>query len=375
MGEVVPIVIDNGASMMKAGFAGDDSPRAAFSTLIGTPIEEKSMLGIGSTEDQYIGDRAQSTRGILHLKCPIERGVITNWVGMEKIWDHAFSTELRVVTQEHPILITDKPHVPRSNREKMTEIMFESFQVPGMYVANENKLAVYSSGRNSCMDLDIGHGCVSILPVYEGYTFPAAIHKYNYGGSDVTEYLAKLLSEKGASFTTTAEKQIVKGIKEKVCYVSQDYQRDLSSWNPKLFKYELPDTRQIEIEKDAFMCTEILFNPSLIGIEQPGVHEIVYNAIMDCDIDSRERFFTNILVSGATTLFDGFVERLKKEIQKLASENARVRIVAPPERLFSVWIGGSILASLSTFQNMWITKEEYEESGTSIVHKKCYTFK
>ncbi|KAJ3431981.1 actin-7-related [Anaeramoeba flamelloides] len=161
-----------------------------------------------------------------------------------------------------------------------------------MYVSDENTLAYICTGRGLSVNLDVGHGCASIVPLYNGTTFPAAIHKYDYGGYDVTEYLAKLLNDKGANFTTTAEMQIVQEIKEKVCHVSQDYQRDLRSCNPKLTKYELPDTSLIEIGNEAFMCTEILFNPSLIGSEQPGLHEIVYNAIMDCEIDTRIDFFS-----------------------------------------------------------------------------------
>jgi len=106
-------------------------------------------------------------------------------------------------------------------------------------------------------------------------------------------------------------------------------------------------------------------------MESPGIHELVYNNISECDVDIRKDLYNNIVLSGGSTMYPGLPERLHREVSMLAPKTTRVKVVAPPERKYSVWIGGSVLASLTTFQSMWITKEEYEEGGAAIIHHRC----
>lgn len=252
----------------------------------------------------------------------------------------------------------------------MAQIMFETFQVPAFNVANQCRLSMYACGRSRGFVMESGDGVTHTLPIYDGHAISHGIQRVDLAGRDLTNFLSKSLSKQqnGCSFATTAEREIARDIKEKLCYVALDYDTEQHYEQ----SYELPDGQVITLGKERFTCTEALFKPSLLGMDFPGLHEFIYNSIMKCDIDTRQDFFYNIIVTGGNTMFPGFTERLKKEIMRLGPHLKYCNIIAPPERKYSVWIGGSILASLSFFQKVWITKQEYEEFGPSIVHYKCF---
>ena len=271
-------------------------------------------------------------------------------------------------------MLSDSPTNLRPPREKMTQIMFETFNTPAMYVAIQAVMSLYASGRYSGIIIDSGFGLTSITPVFENTLFPRATILSDLSGHDLTDYLMKILTERGYTFTTTAEREIVRDIKEKLCYVAEDFNEEMQkavSSSELERAYELPDGKVIRVGNEQFRCPEALFQPSFLGMEADGIHEMCNDAIMKCDVDIRQDLYGNIVLSGGTSMFSGMKERLEREMVQLAPPTMTVRVIAPPERKYSVWQGGSILASLSTFQNMWITKEEYDESGPDVLFQRC----
>ncbi|XP_031490337.1 uncharacterized protein LOC116257581 isoform X4 [Nymphaea colorata] len=331
--------------------------------------------GIANIKEVYVGEEAQAKSGILLLKSPIEHGAVRDWEDMACIWQHVYERELLTCAEEQPVLMTEAPLTPKANREKMIEIMFETFNVPASYVATQGVLSLYASGRTTGMVIDSGEGVTHVVPIYEGYALPHAIYRVDIAGKDITEALANSLIEDGHVFSTPAEQEIIRDIKEKLAYVAFNFKQEMAAARESSTRdqlYELPDGQVIKVGSCRFSCTEILFEPSWVGVESCGMHEAITRSIRKCDIDVRRDMYANIVLSGGTTGLPGLVNRLAKELKEMAPPTTRIRIMSPPERKYGAWIGGSILASLSSFDQMWITKEDYVEFGASVVHMKCF---
>ncbi|CAK5029191.1 unnamed protein product [Meloidogyne enterolobii] len=373
MSEVVALVIDNGSGMCKAGFAGEDAPRAVFPSIVGR--HHKGRFS-STCKYNFVGDQAQIMRRILSIKYPIKRGIITNWDDMERIWHHTFYNELRLEPMEHAVLLTEAPNNPKANREKMTEIMFETFKIPSMYVANQAVLSLYGSGRTTGVVINSGYDVTHIVPVYECYAISPAILHLDFAGNDLTDYLMKvaflsflfnksvfkkIINEHSRySVIKTTEREIVGKIKEKLCYVALDFKQEMSKAASSLEKkYELPDKDVITIGNECFRCPEALFQPSFLGMNMNGIHETCFNSIMKCDKSLSKELFANIVLSGGTTMYPGISDRMKKELTDLTPRTMNINIIAPPDRKYTAWIGGSVLASLPTFQNMYVLSVIY----------------
>jgi len=387
--------MDCGSGSCKVGFAGHSTPLSSFPSIIGRPkysdVMDESfahadgVLGVSeaqgdfSLRDFYVGSEAQSMRGVLYLQHPVEHGVVTDWEAMETLWRHALYGELKLneETSNPTILLTESPLCPKKHREQCTQLMFETFNASALCIKVQAALSLYSQGLTTGCVLESGDGVTHAVPILEGYTVNHAINRVDLAGCDVTGELRKLLRDKGYSLhSTTAEFELVRDIKEKLAYVATDFEEEITTTTPTSNStYELPDGQLLNIGKERFTCAEILFQPHLIGRENSGLHGCLYQSILSCDIDIRRDMYSTILLSGGNMLIPGMERRMKNELQSLIS-GAKLHISTAKSSssvvtAHSAWIGGSILATLPTFSELCVNKQDYDEYGPSVAHKIC----
>jgi actin, other eukaryote len=366
------IVVDIGSYYTRAGLSGHDYPKITEETVVGRP----KLAGAITIDhkDLYIGREAIEKRDILELSRPVKYSTVQNWDEIDKIYHHIFFNQLLADTNQTRALITEPPLNKRANREKITELMFETFNFGGFYLANSSVMSLFATGRTTGIVIESGLNETSIVPIYEGYALPQATIKLSIGGEEITNCLIANLKANGIDLPYSKEFEVAQDIKEKYCYVSTDFQQELNSIGNAsgiAKECELPDGNRIMLSIERFKSPEILFTPALCGSDQPGIHELTYNSAGKCDPDIRPQLLSNIILSGGNTTFPKIKERIIRDIKSLAASNIDIIVKAPPERKHLAWIGGAILSSLDKFK-IWINRPEYEEAGPGIVHRKCF---
>ena len=388
-----PVVIDNGTGVVKAGMAGGDRPGVVFASACGRAKHVRLMPG-GALEgaDVVVGRRAAQHRGALVLSRPMARGMVESWADMERVWAHCYGDEgLGVASDAHPLLLTEAPLNAARHRERAAELLFESFNVPALHLAPQAILSLYASGRTTGLVLDVGDGVAHAVPVYEGFAVRHGVARADVAGRDVTDRLQLLLRRAGRALTTTAELDVVREVKERRCYVALDPAGDERAFGAASRRgapaapagdaanaadgsartHVLPDGSSVTLGAERFRAPEVLFDPSLVGSEDGGVHRVLNLAALRADLDLRATLYQQIVLAGGSTLFPGFGERLLKELRSDLPDHTKIKIHAPPERMLSTWIGGSILASLATFKSMWVLRAEFEEHGARLFSQRA----
>ncbi|MCQ2817623.1 MAG: hypothetical protein MJ252_10195 [archaeon] len=354
------------------------NPKVNFTNYIGEPKYPQLIREVNEENQElkmrYIGDDCDKLKGILKLRYPVQRGVFQRQEDILPVFNYikAKLENQDDIFRERPILITEPILNPYQNRTKIAEALFDTLDVSAVFFASQPILSLYAAGNTSGVILESGEGVTQCCTVYEGYSIPRSYVRYDYGGRDVTEYLRTLLRRVGYAFTTTAEFETVKKIKENACYVTTSVNLDTSKMTePQAHEYLLPDGTSIKFGDEKFIAPEIMFNPSLIGLEYLSVQEMIYSSICNVDMDLRKDLYQKILCAGGNTGFKGYKEKLYSTLKNLIPKQMKLRIHAPEaSRCIMNWIGGNILISLEKFKPLWVTKSEWSEKGSRVIHTK-----
>jgi len=382
------IVCDNGTGFVKAGFAGDNFPTTSFPSMVGRPLMRAEKTEFDGKEielkDVVVGEECARLRSLLDVNYPVENGIIRNWDDMNAVWDHTFYEKLKINPPDCKILLTEPPMNPKSNRQKLVENMFEHYNFSALHISIQAVLTLYAQGLFTGVVVDSGDGVTHVVPVYEGFAIANHIERLDVAGRHITKYLIKLLQLRGYSFNRIADFETVRQIKESLCYVGFDNQieRKLALETTVLVQpFTLPDGRTIKLSAERFEAPEALFCPQLVDVDKPGISELVFNCINNCDIDTRSEFYKHIVLSGGSTMYPGLPGRMEKEMKELYLKRVlkgdvdklskfKLRIEYPPRRKHMVFVGGAVLADIMKDKpDFWISKQEYQEKGLECLKK------
>ncbi|TXT04904.1 hypothetical protein VHUM_03987 [Vanrija humicola] len=430
MSRLPPLVIDNGTGYTKMGFAGNSEPSFVFPTVIATrqagggsssntsaprggrappPVAGKpghlaSKRGIEDL-DFFIGDEAIANSKTYSLHYPIRHGMIDNWDYMERLWEQSIFKYLRAEPEDHYVLLTEPPLNPPENRENTAEIMFESFNVAGLYIAVQAVLALAASWSSSKVTertltgvvIDSGDGVTHTIPVAEGYVIGSSIKHIPIAGRDITAFVQQLLRDRGESAQIPPEDQmrVAEKIKEDYTYVCQDIVKEFKKYDADPYKYFARFSGEhsvtgrkydLDIGYERFLAPEIFFNPEIYSSDfLTPLPEVVDTVIQTSPIDVRRGLYKNIVLSGGSTMFKSFATRLQRDVKAIVdgriagseersgslmkSSGVEVNVISHKRQRYAVWYGGALMASTPEFYNVAHSRADYEEYGPSLVRR------
>ena len=373
----LPIIIDIGSSEIRAGFGSEEKPKVLIKNYFGEPKFKKiirtfDLKGKEKT-DQYLGEECDKFLGLIKLNYPVVHGSFQREEDILTIFSSIFS-KLGINSQEmkeHPVLITEPILNPYTNREKITHSLLDNLGVPAIFFASQPLLSLFSTSSISGTVLESGEGVTQSCVVYEGYSITSTYERYNYGGREVSEYLKHLLKKRGYHFYNSTEIKLMNDIKENFCYFDinrKNYPE--KSFNIQPTQYYLPDGSNISITDEKILAPEMLFNPEFMGKEYLGFADMIKSSIDKTDI--KKIAYENIWLSGGNTLFKQLKEKLVEELKINLDKNIGINIyenekIKPQYRC---WMGGNIISTLEIFKKMWVTKNEWDEKGSEIIHVK-----
>lgn len=402
-----PVIIDNGTGYTKMGYSGNVEPQYIIPTVLATKAEEGGVQGKkdGIEDlDFYIGESAFANSSTHQINYPIRHGIVDNWDNMERLWQRCLFEYLRCEPEEHYVVLTEPPLNPPENREYTAEIMFETFNVPGLYIAVQAVLALAASWASKQVEeksltgtvIDSGDGVTHVIPVADGYVIGSCIRHIPLAGRTITQFIQQLMKDRREPVPSEDSLEVAKKVKEMYCYVCPDVQKEFLKYdkNPEKYFKTYTGTKAktgaqwtCDVGYERFLGPEIFFNPEIFSSDfTVPLPDVVDEAIVKCPIDVRRSLYKNIVLSGGTTMFKDFSRRLQRDIKKLVDMRMQMNInrlsgltgnVAPPPAIdvnvvshplqrYAVWFGGSMLASTSEFYRVCHTKAQYDEEGPRI---------
>ena len=375
-----PIIIDLGSSEIKAGFSGEDKPSLIFKSFIGEPKYKDVFSSIYKENKeikQYIGEDCLKNIGLLKLHNPIKHGILVNEQEIIPLFNHIYS-KLGINTderREHPLIITEPLLNPYSNREKIANSLFDYIGIPSIFFASQPILSLFSTSATTGIILESGEGVSQSCIIYEGYSLPNTYERYDFGGGDVTEYLKLAMKKKGYQLFNSNEYRLISDMKEKYCFfLPQKYNLNIENvkkaLNSKKINYYLPDGTRVTLGDERILASEILFNPELIGKEYLGLSDIIFSSINKAEIQLRPKAFENIVLSGGNVLMRGLEDKMKEDIINKCNKIVKINVSTVKEPQISCWVGGNIISSIDIFKKISVSKTEWEEKGSKILHVK-----
>jgi len=397
------VVIDNGTGYTKMGFAGNIEPQYIVPTVIATQEgKAKAATQKKGIEDLdfFIGDEALNMSKTYDLFYPVRHGQIENWTHMESFWEHCIFKYLRCEPEDHFFLLTEPPLNAPENREYTAEIMFETFNVPGLYIAVQAVLALAASWTSRNIKertltgtvIDSGDGVTHVIPVAEGYVIGSSIKHIPLAGRDITAFVQQLMRERNEPIPPAESLEVAKRVKETYSYVCPDIVKEFSKYDADPSKWirqhnftnsvtKKPYT--VDVGYERFLGPEIFFNPEIFSSDfLTPLPKVVDDTIQTCPIDVRRGLYKNIVLSGGSTMFKDFAKRLARDIKrsvdyrikrseelsggKIKAVPLEVNVISHHMQRYAVWFGGSMLASTPEFYNVCHTKQQYDEIGPSI---------
>jgi actin len=396
------LVIDLGTAQTKHGWSNNGDPSGVFPSIVGRGRHKGAMQKLG-LKDSYVGRKAQARRGILSLSNPIRNGVVENWDDLELLWEHIWETETNGKGrhdndgEECKVLVTVPPLCPLADWRRMRELLLEGYGVGGIYLANKSVLSMYGGGRTTGVCVDSGEDMTYIVPCWEGSPLPDATLILRLGGKHVTERLLTLLSNGKYSFsddtfllwkragrssssrlTVASRTDVVREAKERFCKVSDvplaKAGRVCKEEDEEVLR--LPDGNIVVVGEEAYSAPELMFCPELSNKKKScpttGLADLVYQSVMRCEEKLRPRLLSNIMLTGGNSMLPGLDLRLQSELTSMFTKGGfmkkapAVKVQAQEGREHFTWDGGAHLCSLSSFQRLWLTKQDYMETGATM---------
>ncbi|VAI22764.1 unnamed protein product [Triticum turgidum subsp. durum] len=359
------VVVDAGSKLLKAGIAlPDQAPGLVMPSKMKTEVEENE-----------VADGAAAV--VVEVVHPVVRGFVKDWDAMEDLLTYVLYRNIGwEMGDEGQILFTEPLFTPKALREQLVQLMFEKFNVSGFYDSEQAVLSLYAVGRISGCTVDIGHGKIDIAPVFEGAVQHVASKRFEIGGTDLTNLFAQELKKSNPSVNIDISD--VERLKEQYACCTEDqsaFEAIASTRQPET--HTLPDGQVITIEKERYIVGEALFQPSILGLEDYGIVHQLITSVSNVASEYQKQLLENTMLCGGTVSMTGFEDRFQREANLSASAIRPTLVKAPeymPEDLarHSAWLGGAILAKVVFPQNQHVTKGDYDETGPSIVHKKCF---